>query len=297
MLPPSRYNRLAETALILYYGFVALFIAFFRGRIAGAGGLLLVQGAALLVLMAVVGLSEAFPGARALAFVRNWLPFPAVLFGYRMIHFLINCDRNGGFLPDRDALLIRIDRLLFGADPTVWLERIASPWLTEILQFAYATNYFLPLILLVLLYRDRRRIPFQFSVFLLTAGYLLSYLGYFLIPAVGPRFTIPHGCELSGVFLRETLCRLIYCMEACPRDCFPSGHTEIPLVTLYLAFRFRRHLFWIYLPIVVLLVSSTVYLRYHYVIDVLAGAALAGAVALIGHCLFRAEAEESRART
>lgn len=286
-MSPSRYNRLAETALFLYVGFLALFTAIFRKRIAGWEGLLIAQGAALTVLMTVVGLSEAFPRSRLLAWLRNWLPLPAVLFGYRMIHFLINCERNAGFLPDRDALLIRIDRLIFGCDPTVWLERIASPWLTEILQIAYASNYFLPLLLLVLLYLSRRRIPFQFSVFLLTVGYLLSYLGYFLVPAIGPRFTLAHAGELTGVFLRETLCRLIYCMEACPRDCFPSGHTEIPLITLYLAFRFRRPLFWVFLPVVVLLVSSTVYLRYHYVIDVMAGAGLAGAVILIGHFLFR----------
>lgn len=287
MTLPSRYNRFSEAALFIYFAFVALFIAIFRNRIAGWPSLLAAQGAVLLVLATVVMLSRAFVSNRFLSFGRDWLPLPAVLFGYRMIHFLINCERNRGFLPDRDSLLIGIDRMIFGCDPTVWLERIASPGLTELLQIAYATNYFLPLILLALLYLNRRRIPFQFSVFLLTAGYLLSYLGYFLVPAIGPRFTLVHAGELKGLFLRDTLCRLIYFMEACPRDCFPSGHTEIPLITLYLAFRFRRTLFWIYLPIVALLVSSTVYLRYHYVIDVLAGASLAGAVILLGRLLYR----------
>ena len=70
-------------------------------------------------------------------------------------------------------------------------------------------------------------------------------------------------------------------MESCPRDCFPSGHTEIPLITLWLAYRFKRRLFWVYLPIVMGLVCSTVYLRYHYVIDVIAGMALAGIVILL----------------
>ncbi|MDP8234981.1 MAG: phosphatase PAP2 family protein, partial [Candidatus Erginobacter occultus] len=51
---------------------------------------------------------------------------------------------------------------------------------------------------------------------------------------------------------------------------------EIPLITLWLTFRFRRKLFYIYLPIVIGLISSTVYLRYHYVIDVIAGMVLAG---------------------
>ena len=293
MMIPSRYTRLSETAVFLYYALVCLFIVIFRRRIALWESLLIAQSAALLIAMIVVGIAEAFPRSSLLALVRNWLPLPTVLFGYRMSLFLVNCERNHGFLPDRDAVLIGIDRLIFGCDPTVWLERISSPWLTEILQIAYAANYFLPLALVLLLYVKRRRIPFQFSVCLITIGYFLSYLGYFLVPAIGPRFTLAHACALKSVFLGETLCRLIYFMESCPRDCFPSGHTEIPLITLYLAFRFRRRLFWIYLPIVVLLVSSTVYLRYHYVIDVLAGAGTAAAVILLGHFVLRTEKREA----
>jgi membrane-associated phospholipid phosphatase len=69
-------------------------------------------------------------------------------------------------------------------------------------------------------------------------------------------------------------------MDACPRDCFPSGHTEIPLLTLWLARRYRRKLFLVYLPITAAMIFSTVYLRFHYVVDVLAGAALAGGIIL-----------------
>ena len=58
------------------------------------------------------------------------------------------------------------------------------------------------------------------------------------------------------------------------RDCFPSGHTEIALVVLLYAWRFERRYFCGLLPAVGLLLFSTVYLRYHYVVDVLAGALL-----------------------
>lgn len=51
----------------------------------------------------------------------------------------------------------------------------------------------------------------------------------------------------------------------------PSGHTQIALMVLYLAYRYQRILFYIYLPIICGLILSTVYLRYHYVVDLIAG--------------------------
>ncbi len=278
---PSRYNRLSEHLILAYLVFLTIFILVFRAMIVSWGWLLLAQVAAAALLALLVSAQKRRPASRLAVAVRNWLPLPYILYGYKMITYLINSDRNPGFMVIRDRWLIAADRWLFGGDPTVWLQRLTVPWLTEAMQLFYATNYFLPLILVLVLYRKRERFPFQKSVFAITLGYILSYLGYFIIPAIGPRFTIYHAVPLEGILIREQLAALIYCMEACPRDCFPSGHTEIPLIALWLAFRFRRKLFYLYLPIVTGLVLSTVYLRYHYVIDVIAGAALAGMVILL----------------
>ncbi|MDP8214100.1 MAG: phosphatase PAP2 family protein [Candidatus Euphemobacter frigidus] len=280
-MEPSRYNRISERLIIAYLAFLSVFIITFRGQITSWPLLLGIQVIAGAILIAMVKIQTSFPGRRLPMLIRNWLPLPFILFGYKMILLLINSDRNPGFMMIKDRWLIVADRYLLGGDPTVYLQRITVPWLTELMQLFYATNYFIPVILALILYAKKERISFQKSVFVITLGYLLSYLGYFIIPAIGPRFTIHHQVPLQGLFLREKIARLIYCLEACPRDCFPSGHTEIPLITLWLAYRFKRCLFWIYLPIVIGLVSSTVYLRYHYFIDVLAGIALAGIVILM----------------
>ena len=280
-MKPSRYNRLSEHLVFSYLVFLAIFILAFRGMIVSWGWLLFAQAAAGAILLTLISIQRKHPQSRLWSAVRNWLPLPYILFGYKMVHYLINSDRNPGFMMIKDRWLIAADRWLFGTDPTVWLQRFTVPWLTELLQLFYATNYFLPLILVLILYLKRERLPFQKTVFTITLGYILSYLGYFIIPAIGPRFTILHGVELDGIFIREKLEAAIYCLDACPRDCFPSGHTMIPLITLWLASRFRRKLFYIYLPIVIGLICSTVYLRYHYVIDVIAGIALAGVVILL----------------
>ncbi len=278
---PSRYNRLSEHLVFSYLVFLAVFILAFRAWIVSWGWLFFAPAAAGAVLLILVALQRKRPRSRLWEAVRDWLPIPYIIFGYKMIHYLVNCGRNPGFMTIKDHWLIAADRRLFGVDPTVWLERFTVPWLTELMQLFYSTYYFIPLVLGLILYLGRERLPFQKSVFAITLGYILCYLGYFVIPAIGPRFTILHEVPLEGVLIREQLAGLIYWMEQFPRDCFPSGHTEIPLVALWLAYRFRRKLFYIYLPIVAGLICSTVYLRYHYVIDVIAGAALAGVVILL----------------
>jgi membrane-associated phospholipid phosphatase len=178
---------------------------------------------------------------------------------------------------DIDPMLIRLDYLIFHGHPTVMLEEIMSPLLTDILQLFYSTYYFIPIIFGITLLYNNQRGKFERTVFLILFCFYLSYFGYILMPAIGPRFTISHlqTTELQGLFIAEPIQRLLNQLEGIKRDAFPSGHTAIALVVLYLAYRFKRGIFWIFLPIVLALIFSTVYCRYHYVVDIIAGFGLA----------------------
>jgi len=59
------------------------------------------------------------------------------------------------------------------------------------------------------------------------------------------------------------------------RDCFPSLHVGISFVVWLYAWRNSKRLGWILAPLVLSLWVSTVYLRYHYLIDCVAGFLLA----------------------
>jgi membrane-associated phospholipid phosphatase len=201
---------------------------------------------------------------------------------YPLVFIPIIFDSFADLLPwasptERDSFLIRLDYALLGAHPTIWLERFSHPVLTEVLTWAYTTYYFLPVILAVAVYRRGRTEDFDRTVFGLVLCYYLSYIGYFLVPAVGPRFTLVHlqHIDLPGVFLADTIRDTLNVLERFKQDAFPSGHTAIVLLVLFYAWRLTRGLFWIFLPMVVALIFSTVYLRYHYVVDVLAGILLA----------------------
>ncbi len=224
---------------------------------------------------------------RGVGLVRGWYPVAVIPFTYKELTYLIPLINPKEF----DRELAAIDRQIFGVDPTVWLERFTWPVLTELFQLSYITYYFLPLILGVVLWRKGWTERFHFFVFVIVLGFYLSYLGYIAVPALGPRF-LPeiqsqHTKPLSGILFFDTIHATLNKLEGKTYDAFPSGHTELTLLVLYYAQRFHRRTFWWILPAGSALIISTVYLRYHYVIDVIAGAFLALAIILIAKPLYR----------
>lgn len=182
---------------------------------------------------------------------------------------------------DVDDLLIQMDRFLFGGhDPTVLLERFASSVLTEIFQIVYASFYFLPIAFCFLLYRKEDKAAFHLAASTILIGFYVSYIGYYLSPAVGPRFTLEHlhRMPLEGLFAFHFLRDTLDTLEGFTRDCCPSGHTLVSVLTVMLAGRYCRPFVKTALVWTVLLLISTVYLRYHYVVDIIAGFVLAVAV-------------------
>jgi membrane-associated phospholipid phosphatase len=197
---------------------------------------------------------------------------------------------------DIDAILIRLDYLIFNNHPTVLLEKITNPLLTDLLQLAYSTYYFIPISFGVVLLLNDQREKFDRTLFLILFCFYLSYIGYILMPALGPRFTINHlqTSELHGFIAAEPIQKFLNRLEGIKRDAFPSGHTAITLLVLYLAYRFKRSYFWIFLPIVSALIFSTVYCRYHYVVDVIAGFGLTLLTIFMGEWYYEWWLKQSR---
>ncbi len=178
-----------------------------------------------------------------------------------------------------DPFLIAADHALFGVHPTVWLERLIDPTLSALLQFAYISYYFIPLSLGLVLIARGRFGAFEEVLFGILLCFYLSYVGYLLVPAIGPRFTLSH-LQTGDLQLSPFIGKIQEALNALEKnktDAFPSGHTAVSLMCLYYAWKEReKALFAVFIPVVTGLVISTVYLRYHYVIDVIAGIALTG---------------------
>lgn len=269
-----RALRPVELLTLLFTAFLAAVTLLFFRPFTSVPLLLLRYGLIVLAVLSPVLAKDRRGRSRTASLFRDFLPVPVILVLFDSLGDIIPGIRSGNC----DDLLIRVDRLLFGTHPTVWLERFIHPWLTALLQFAYVSYYFLPIVFVVTLAVRKDRRAFDESAFGIVLCFYLSYLGYLAVPAVGPRFTLAalqtRGLEAGPlvIALQDTLNTL----ENTKMDAFPSGHTAVALMTLYYSWRSgEKALGMTLLPVVTALVISTVYLRYHYVIDVVAGFGLA----------------------
>ena len=211
--------------------------------------------------------------------IRDWLPFIMLLFIYENLH-----DLTDTISPNIvDYALREIDEILFGIEPTLFLQQITTPWLTEFMTVSYALYFVYPAIILGVLYYKRDIIQFREFVFALTLCFYLGFLGYILVPAIGPRYymTSEFMVPLKGIWLAESAAAAWNHFEVVKRDCFPSLHTAISLISLIYFWRYRnswkhgKKLLIVCTPMIMTLVFSTIYLRYHWTIDLIAGALLA----------------------
>jgi membrane-associated phospholipid phosphatase len=221
---------------------------------------------------------------RVSSFFNTFSPVLFVVLIYESLGDLIQYLQS-----DIDVSLIKIDFFVFGVHPTVWMEKWVAPWFTDLMSLAYVSYYFLPVVFILILYLRDRKLELNESIFILAFGYYLSFIGYILFPAIGPRYALDHfySVPLEGSFITDLVRDTLNTLEHNKRDCMPSGHTQIVLMVLYLTHRYERFLFYLFLPIICGLILSTVYLRYHYVIDLFVGIAFAISCVIIAPRLYR----------
>jgi membrane-associated phospholipid phosphatase len=219
--------------------------------------------------------------------IRDFVPFLIALVFYETLHDLTPLIRHDVV----DAALIAIDRRLLHVDAAVWMGQFGSPWLTRVMVFCYLSYFFAPAILASLIYWADRRQLFRDFLVSLCVTTLLGYTGYLLVPAVGPYIyqaeLFPERLPGRGLDSTLSLISTIDALKGYARDCFPSLHTAHTTVVLAFAWRFSRVAFAIYLPIALGLYVSTIYLRMHYAIDVVAGFAVAAIAVAVGPRLER----------
>jgi membrane-associated phospholipid phosphatase len=212
------------------------------------------------------------PNAASFVF-RCWYPLIYVAACYKAMALFIPAIRHGS----ADQALADLDFRIWHAHPTVWLERIQTPAGTEFLQIIY--TLFVPMVLLpaVVLWRRRLYREFQYFAFLIALGYLVSYVGYLIVPARGPRFLLAplQHVPLQGVWLFHSLQGALDRLESAHYDCFPSGHTELTILAWWSTRQFGNRWFWPSFAYTLSIIFATVYLRYHYTVDVLAGVLVA----------------------
>lgn len=188
-----------------------------------------------------------------------------------------------------DMELLRIDLLLFGVEPALWLERFNTRPIVEWFSFFYFSYFFICFFSMVLaVWVDRPgRATAQYAIGT-SLVYCVGQLVYMAVPAYGPIVALNDAYQgpVDGGFFWDWVIRVVQSGGAM-KDVFPSLHTAAPLWFALHTFqraRSDRRLLW---PASVTaffsanIIISTMLLRWHYAIDVVAGVVLAVGVAWV----------------
>ncbi|MGA2186535.1 MAG: phosphatase PAP2 family protein [Bryobacteraceae bacterium] len=244
-------------------------VALFHRSIAHSGTILTAHAGGMLL----IGAFAFVPRLPGMHLFRHWYPLLYVALCYREMSVIIGAIRGTSF----DATLAALDFAIWRCHPTVWLEHIQSPALTELMQLTY--SLFVPSVLLVavVFWYQRRFEEFRSYAFLLTLGFLVSYLGYLLVPVKGPRFFLAslQTEPLRGLWLFERVRATLDVLESAHYDCFPSGHVEMTVLAWWTSRRISTGLGRIFAAYTGCTILATTYLRYHYTVDLMAGLGVA----------------------
>jgi hypothetical protein len=184
---------------------------------------------------------------------------------------------------------LSFDLRVFGVEPSLAWDKYVSPFTTEWFAFFYFGYFFLltvHIIPMMLAARDKDMLAhFSMGVFMV---FCIGHLVYMVVPGWGPYH------HLAGQFQHELkgglfwgLVRSAVDAGGAQKDIFPSLHTAVPTYMTLFSFRYRRFVPFKYTwPVMAIFVSqiicATMFLRWHYLIDIFAGLTLATTALVVG---------------
>ena len=199
--------------------------------------------------------------------LQNILVFALMTFLYKETATL-----NTLIFPKIDEFLSNLDQNIFKFQPSIeFSKHFNSLFLSELFYFGYFCYYLLPLVVFGILYKFLPQKIEEFG-FILISSFLLYYFIFIIIPAEGPQFyfTFPDNyIEAQGIF--GNAIKLIQKNGEAPTAAFPSSHVGISWIVIFWLYQNFRKSVKYFLPFVILLMFSTVYIKAHYFVDVVAG--------------------------
>jgi membrane-associated phospholipid phosphatase len=296
----DRAYRFSDLAMQAYLFLVGALILFFHGNhVPGYQRLLVAHGAGIALIHALIYYNARFPENRVVSFFRHFYPLLLFLSMYRECE-LLNLMFVHHYL---DPVFIALEERLFGFQPAVaFMTAFPYPVVSEFFYVSYFSYYvMIGAVGLALFFRNRE----QFWHYLAILSFVLyvCYLIFICLPVAGPpafymempRFVGQHQLPYYPLEFPPgvTSGPLFHLMAVMYRNfetggaAFPSSHVAVAICTLYFTWQYLPRIRHLHLVAVVALSLATVYCRYHYAVDVLAGAATAALMIPLGEWLYR----------
>lgn len=204
---------------------------------------------------------------KLLNLIRNFYPLLLLGFFYSETDYY-----NNIFFDNFDPLLVQIEEFIFKTQPSLdFSEKISNSWFSELMHWGYFSYYLFTLGIPLLFYTQNKS-AFNKSMFIIISSFCAYYIIFILFPAVGPQFYFePDKTTVPKAYLFDKIMHFIIRYGETETGAFPSSHVGMTVVFLILIWQNFRKYFTVLLIPACLLMLSTVYIKAHYVIDVLAG--------------------------
>jgi len=277
---PNVKSGTRSTAAILVILFIiALFLVLFFSRHVFFVPKIMIICLSLLAAAAV---------GRLTGFIQDWFAFIGFIYLFDSLRgsiFILTCQLD---LPVYTLYVIKAEKLLFGAVPSIvlqdWLLKSPDPagftWLEKLITVAHGSHFvaFLLVGLFIWLYKGSHFRFYKVSFYLVI---FLGLLGYLAVPTVPPWMAsnifslLPRLFRFNAVIFNMVIPDITSGFDTNPVAAMPSLHAAFPILLgliLWRIFRWKAFPFHLY---VFLMLFAIVYTGDHYVVDIIAGGLLA----------------------
>ena len=220
----------------------------------------------LLFIWLIIWLGKEFPGRVTYLFHHL---YPLIFLSY----FFPETDYlNNIFMTDLDPGIIRLELSIFGIMPSeVFSSYCSQAWFSELMHLGYFSFYLIITFFVGYYYIKLPELA-EKRVFIFFLSFYLFYLIFIFSPSAGPQYFLPASdSNVPKGYLFTDIMKEILLYGDKPTGAFPSSHIGMTWLMMYFFFVDNRKVFlWWLIPALVL-TFSTVYIKAHYAVDVLAG--------------------------
>jgi membrane-associated phospholipid phosphatase len=261
------YLRPHDWATLVYIAITGFIIISGAGKLRNVAPHLLTRCVFIGIIASLVFLDSKFHHW-TIRLVRNFYPLVLLSYFYAETAYLNHLL----FDHDFDPWIAKIEQAIFGCQPSIEFgKRVPWRWFIDLMSFGYV-SYFLMIFGVCLWIYKFAPEKFSETIFVILSSFFLCYLFFIVVPVAGPQFYFPAPDSQvpKGYFFRNIL-ELVRAAGERPTAAFPSSHVAITCLLLFLSAKNARKILWWIIPSALLLFLSTVYIKAHYVVDVVAG--------------------------
>ncbi|MES2133591.1 MAG: phosphatase PAP2 family protein [Bacteroidota bacterium] len=256
-----------DLATILYVLVSGIYICFSTACFKDLLPHFLVRALVLIIIASLVLISVKLPHHKLILFIRNLYPLLFLGFFYAETY----CMKNIIFDTNLDPWFYNMEQRLWNCQPSMeFSKHMHWGWFNELMNICYFSYYALIGAACIVLYL--KKVPkAQKGIFTIIFSFYLYYLIFAILPVAGPLSHIPNAMTETPPYFFGKLMQVLLVHFEKPTAAFPSSHVGIALIIAYVTYNHLRGLFFIILPFVIGICFATVYIKAHYLVDVIGG--------------------------